>query len=51
MTRTIFKNASGLPNKGQLSTARDMAILGIAIRKNHPNFLNYSKLNLLFTKD
>ena len=36
MTRTIFKNASGLPNRGQLSTARDMATLGMAIRKNHP---------------
>jgi len=36
MTRTIFKNASGLPNRGQLSTARDMATLGIKIRKNHP---------------
>ena len=27
MSRTTFKNASGLPNRGQLSTARDMAIL------------------------
>jgi len=43
MTRTIFKNASGLPNRGQLSTARDMAILGIAIRKNHPNFFKLFK--------
>ena len=43
MTRTIFKNASGLPNRSQLSTARDMAILGIAIRKNHPNFFKLFK--------
>ena len=43
MTRTIFKNASGLPNRGQLSTARDMAILGMAIRKNHPNFFKLFK--------
>jgi len=43
MTRTTFKNASGLPNRGQLSTARDMAILGIAIRKNHPNFFKLFK--------
>ena len=43
MTRTTFKNASGLPNRGQLSTARDMAILGMAIRKNHPNFFKLFK--------
>src|SRR5690606_36029621 len=30
MTRTTFRNASGLPNKHQKSTARDMAILGAA---------------------
>ena len=43
MKRTVFKNASGLPNRGQLSTARDMAILGIVIRKNHPNFFKLFK--------
>ncbi len=43
MTRTTFKNASGLPNRGQLSTARDMAILSIAIRKNHPKFFKLFK--------
>ena len=43
MSRTTFKNASGLPNRGQLSTARDMAVLGMAIRKNHPNFFKLFK--------
>ncbi len=43
MSRTIFKNASGLPNRGQLSTARDMATLGMAIRKNHPNLFKLFK--------
>jgi D-alanyl-D-alanine carboxypeptidase len=43
MTRTKFRNASGLPNRGQLSTARDMATLGIAIRKNHPKFFKLFK--------
>ena len=43
MTRTTFRNASGLPNRGQLSTARDMAMLGIAIRKNHPKFFKLFK--------
>ena len=43
MTRTTFRNASGLPNRGQLSTARDMATLSIAIRKNHPKFFKLFK--------
>ena len=43
MTRTTFRNASGLTNRGQLSTARDMATLGIAIRKNHPKFFKLFK--------
>ncbi len=41
LTRTIFKNASGLPNRGQLSTARDMAKLAVAIRKNFPEFFYF----------
>ena len=43
MTRTTFKNASGLPNRGQLSTARDMATLAMAIRSNHPKFFKLFK--------
>ena len=43
MKRTTFKNASGLPNRGQLSTARDMATLGMAIRKNHSGFFKLFK--------
>ena len=43
MTRTTFKNASGLPNRGQLSTARDMATLGMAIRRDHPKFFKLFK--------
>ena len=41
MSRTIFKNASGLPNRKQKSTARDMAKLGIAIRKDFPEYFHY----------
>ena len=41
MSRTIFKNASGLPNKGQLSTARDMAKLAVLIRKNFPEYFYF----------
>ena len=41
MTRTTFKNASGLPNRRQLSTARDMATLGLRIRADFPEFYSY----------
>ena len=41
MSRTTFKNASGLPNRHQKSTARDMAKLGIAIRKDFPEYYHY----------
>jgi D-alanyl-D-alanine carboxypeptidase len=36
MTRTTFRNASGLPHNGQQSTARDMAILAQAIMDRFP---------------
>ena len=37
MKHTTFKNASGLPNRAQMTTARDMAILSHALIKNFPN--------------
>ena len=43
MKRTIFKNASGLPNRGQLSTASDMAKLAILIKKNFPEYFHFFK--------
>ncbi len=36
MTNTTFKNASGLPNSAQVTTARDMARLGYAIQRDFP---------------
>ncbi len=41
MTNTQFRNASGLPNKGQLTTARDLATLGIAIQDRFPRQYKY----------
>jgi D-alanyl-D-alanine carboxypeptidase len=41
MSRTTFRNASGLPNRRQLSTARDMALLGLRIREDHPGYYEY----------
>jgi len=38
MDRTTFKNASGLPDSMQVTTAYDMARLAIAIRRDHPRF-------------
>ena len=36
MTNTTFKNASGLPNRAQLTTAKDIAILSHALISNFP---------------
>ncbi|MBL4784721.1 MAG: D-alanyl-D-alanine carboxypeptidase [Cohaesibacteraceae bacterium] len=36
MKRTTFKNASGLPNSAQKTTARDMALLGRALQDRFP---------------
>lgn len=41
MVNTTFKNASGLPNRKQHSTARDMARLGVAIRRDFPQYYHY----------
>ena len=41
MSRTIYKNASGLPNDEQVTTARDQALLGIAIQERFPKYYKY----------
>ncbi|MCP5080849.1 MAG: D-alanyl-D-alanine carboxypeptidase [Alphaproteobacteria bacterium] len=41
MTRTTFANASGLPNRRQRTTARDMATLGLRIQKDFPQYYTY----------
>jgi D-alanyl-D-alanine carboxypeptidase len=41
MTSTTFRNASGLPNSGQVTTARDMAILARALITRFPEFYHY----------
>ncbi len=43
MTRTRFTNPSGLPDSQMVTTARDMAILGLALRKNHSRYYGYWK--------
>ncbi len=41
MTATQFRNANGLPDQGQITTARDMAILAIALVKQFPEYYGY----------
>jgi D-alanyl-D-alanine carboxypeptidase len=44
MDHTVFKNASGLPNMQQTTTARDMATLAEAVFRNHKDRYNYFAL-------
>lgn len=41
MRNTTFKNASGLPNRGQLSTAEDMATLARAVLNQHADMYHH----------
>ncbi|WP_244313616.1 D-alanyl-D-alanine carboxypeptidase [Stappia sediminis] len=41
MKDTTFRNASGLPDSRQKTTARDMAILGRAIQERFPKYYGY----------
>lgn len=41
MNSTQFRNAHGLPNSAQHTTARDMAILGVALREHFPQYYDY----------
>jgi D-alanyl-D-alanine carboxypeptidase len=36
MARTVFRNASGLPHDGQVTTARDLAVLASALLRDYP---------------
>jgi D-alanyl-D-alanine carboxypeptidase len=38
MSSTVFRNASGLPNPEQVTTARDMARLGNALLRDFPHY-------------
>lgn len=41
MPRTVFANASGLPNPRQVTTARDMATLGLRLMRDFPQYYPY----------
>ena len=41
MSKTVYRNANGLPNDEQLTTARDQATLGRAIQERFPRYYRY----------
>jgi len=41
MRSTTFRNASGLPNPGQMTTARDMATLARALIRDFPQYYHF----------
>jgi D-alanyl-D-alanine carboxypeptidase len=41
MTRTVYRNASGLPDDDQVTTARDQSTLGRAIQDRFPRYYRY----------
>ena len=44
MRNTTYRNANGLPNDDQITTARDQALLGIAIQERFPKYYRYFSL-------
>ena len=45
MSKTTFKNASGLPNPAQVTTARDMATLSLRIQRDFPEYYPYFRIS------
>lgn len=45
MSKTTFKNASGLPNPAQVTTARDFATLSLRIQKDFPEYYPYFRIS------
>ncbi len=41
MSRTTFRNASGLPDPQQVTTARDMATLSLRVQRDFPQYYPY----------
>ncbi|MGH6930747.1 MAG: D-alanyl-D-alanine carboxypeptidase family protein [Dongiaceae bacterium] len=41
MRRTLFRNATGLPDPEQVTTARDMAVLAAALLQNYPQYYHF----------
>ena len=51
MRKTLFVNASGLPDKRHVTTARDLAILSLALIRAHPrNYAYFSQQKFEYEK-
>ncbi len=46
MTRTVYRNASGLTDDAQVTTARDQSTLGRAIQDRFPRYYRYFSTNV-----
>lgn len=44
MKQTVFRNANGLPDVRQVTTARDLAKLSLALRRDFPQYYPYFKV-------
>ena len=45
MSHTLYRNASGLPNDEQLTTAHDLALLARSLQARFPNYYHYFSLH------
>ena len=45
MSRTLYRNASGLPNDEQLTTAHDLALLGRSLQERFPKYYHYFSMH------
>ncbi len=45
MRNTVYRNASGLPDLEQITTARDQATLGLAIQQRFPRYYRYFSIS------
>jgi len=41
MTKTVFRNPHGLPDRAQVTTARDLTLLAIAVQDRFPEYYKY----------
>ena len=41
MKRTVYRNASGLPDSGQVTTVRDQSLLAMAVYEHFPKYYEY----------
>lgn len=44
MSKTVYRNASGLPDDAQVTSARDQAMLGRAIQERFPRYYKYFQI-------